>query len=731
MSSGSPRSAIPSLKPLARALGAAGILSLSAGASAAAAQTVEAASVSVLDNIVVTASGFEQDIREAPASISIITGEELRKQPFSSLDDAVKHIEGLSIVGSDAAGTDISIRGMPADYTIIMVDGKRRNSRETRTRGGSSGLQSHLIPPLGAIERIEVVRGPMSSLYGADAMGGVINIITRKVSDSWGGSVSGDVFVSDHDKREDLYQTSFYLGGPIKNDLLGLQLYGNYSDQGEDTVFNGRPGTRDRSVTAKLTLTPTDNQDITLEAGYEDLRRIQSVGKSVAPFNLVSKAGTITSKANTGILSKDSRTHWAIGHTGRWNFGQTDLSFSHETSKQRTLDPDTGLISYDGGSEPVLDDSILQGLVTLPFDNHILKVGAQYEWKKLSSVSGENGSFKNSNQKNAVTPNPFGAVPEIKRKSWALFVEDAYDITEDFTVTAGLRVDNDEYYGNHWTPRLYGVYRATPTITLRGGVAKGFRPPTMRQVVPQYITSTGGPSSQAGIMYGNPDLKPETSLNTELGIRYDSPEGFSASLTVFNNDVKDKISSDYTGRNDPITGAPLYHYLNIDEVRIRGVETSLAWPITDSIDLTANYTYTNSKRKKGSETTYGGRSLDGEPLDKTPEHMANIRLDWQVNSQLNTWARINYEGKQYWAAYRNGPSTHVRERKGLTTFDLGMNYNVSDNVVVNAAVINLTNKTLDVDYSPVCGDTSPGCGPSGNWMADPGRQIWLGMSVRF
>ena len=720
-----------SLKPVACALRAIGIISLSAGATGVAAQIVASDSVSLLDNIVVTASGFEQDIREAPASISIITGEELRKQPFYSLDDAVRHIEGVSIVGSDAAGTDISIRGMPADYTVIMVDGKRRSSRESRTRGGSSGLQSHLIPPLDAIERIEVVRGPMSSLYGADAMGGVINIITRKVPESWGGSVSGDAFLSDRSDREDLYKTSFYLGGPLQDDVLGLQVYGNYSDQGEDTVFNGRPGTRDRSVTAKLTLTPTDKHDITLEAGYEDLRRIQSLGKSVSPVNLVSKAGQIINKANTGTLSEDSRNHWSIAHTGRWGFGQTDLSFSHETSKQRTFDPDTGLISYDGGSEPVLDDSILQGIVTLPFDKHILKVGAQYEWRKLSNVSGENGSFKNGNQKNAVTPNPFGAVPEIKRKSWALFVEDAYDITEDFTLTAGLRLDDDEYYGSHWTPRLYGVYRATPTITLRGGVAKGFRAPTLRQVVPQYITSTGGPSSQAGIMYGNPDLKPETSLNTELGIRYDSPEGLSASLTIFNNDVKDKISSDYTGMNDPITGAPLYHYLNIDEVRIRGVEASLTWPVTDSIDLTANYTYTDSKRKKGSETTYGGRSLDGEPLDKTPEHMANVRLDWRVNHKLNTWARVNYEGKQYWAAYRNGPSTHVRERKGLTTFDLGMNYDVSDNVTINAAVINLTNKVLDVDYSPVCGDTSPGCGPSGNWMADPGRQIWLGMNVRF
>ena len=118
-------------------------------------------------------------------------------------------------------------------------------------------------------------------------------------------------------------------------------------------------------------------------------------------------------------------------------------------------------------------------------------------------------------------------------------------------------------------------------------------------------------------------------------------------------------------------------------------------------------------------------------MDKTPKHMANVRVDWQVNQKLATWARANYEGKSYWGAYRNGPSSFVRERKDLTTFDLGMAYNVNDNLTINAAVINIANKVVDVDYSPVCGDAVSGCGPSGNWMADPGRQIWLGMNVRF
>lgn len=709
------------------------VLATSIGMLGATVQAQDGAGVAQLDRVVVTASGFEQQIREAPASISIITAEDLAKQPFNNLNDAVRHLEGISIVGSDAGTRDISIRGMPAEYTVILVDGKRRNARESRTRGGSAGVQSNLIPPLDAIERIEVVRGPMSSLYGADAMGGVINIITRKVAKEWGGSVTAGTTLAGRGSRGNEYQGSFFLSGPIKTDMLGLQIYGQYQDQKEDDVWAGRPGTRERSVTAKFTLTPTVNQEVTLEAGYDDLRRKATLDRSVRPYNLVSKAGKLVQKDNVGLQNDDKRSYWALTHKGKWDFGQTELGFSQETNRSRETNPATGEISYDGAAEPKLQNSILNGVVTMPFDRHVLKVGAQYEWKKLSNVSGENASFKNGkDSKNViVVPNPYGAVPEIKRKSWAVFVEDAFDVTDAFTVTAGVRMDKDEYYGSNFTPRLYGVYRATPEITVRGGIAKGFKAPTLRQVTRSYATSTGGPSSNPGVMYGNPDLSPETSVNTELGIRYDAPSGLSAGLTLFNNEVKNKISSDFTGGFDPLSGAPLYEYRNIDEVRIRGVELSLSAPVSSTVDVSVNYTYTDSKRKKGSETTFSGESLDGHPLDKTPEHMANVRVDWQASSALSTWARANYLGKQYWAAYRNGPSSFVRERGSSLTFDLGVGYELNRNVTLSAAVLNVGNRVLDVDYSPICGAAQAGCGPSGNWMADPGRQFWLNASVRF
>ncbi len=131
-----------------------------------------------LKQIVVTATGFEQNITDAPASITVIPGEELEKGVYRDLTDALKDVQGVAVTGP-AAEKDIFIRGLPGSYTLLLVDGKRQSTRDARTNG-NSGFEQSFLPPANAIERIEVIRGPMSSLYGSDAMGGVINVITKR-----------------------------------------------------------------------------------------------------------------------------------------------------------------------------------------------------------------------------------------------------------------------------------------------------------------------------------------------------------------------------------------------------------------------------------------------------------------------------------------------------------------------------------------------------------------------
>ncbi|GGY22711.1 TonB-dependent receptor domain-containing protein [Paludibacterium paludis] len=664
---------------------------------AAPASALAAEPVVVLDSVVVTASGYEQKIKEAPASISVITREQLTRMPVANLNDAVRHLEGVNIVGGDPNDKDISLRGMPGSYTLIMVDGKRQGTREAMNRG-TGGVQSFFMPPKEAIERIEVVRGPMSSLYGSDAMGGVINIITRKMPKAWHGSFSAGGTLQKRKDAGNGTEAGFWVGGPLIEDTLSLQLYGNYQERHEDAIFYpsnttaGASGNRDSDYTAKLNYRPTANQDVEFEAGHQSLRYYSNPGKTLAASD---------KKSST----THERDHWAISHSGRWSFGNTRAALYQE---EETLKNSTS------SSEPRITNTTFDGQLTLPFDRHVVKTGAQAGRQALRGVG------KGDNQ-----PGHPANADSINVNTWAVFAEDEFAVTDKLTLTGGARVDHHSVYGSHTTPRLYAVYALTPQWTLRGGVATGFKAPTLRQISPSYCMRTGGGSSKLGTLCGNTELKAEKSTSGEIGVRYDGTDRQSFSVTLFNNDFKDMVTSYDTGKPDKLTpGRSLYIYDNIAKVTIRGLEVGAVQPIGRDWKVTAKYTYLDSKRKESRETTFAGQSLNGQPLDRTPKHNLMVQLDWAASENANLWLRGNAYSKMYWAAFRNG-AKGVRERPASHTFDLGGSYAITKSLSVNAAVLNLTDKVLPIDTR------TREEGLSGNWMVDEGRRLWATVNYQF
>ncbi|QEL54550.1 TonB-dependent receptor domain-containing protein [Chromobacterium paludis] len=656
-----------------------------------------------LPSVVVTASGYEQKIKQAPASISVITRAELEKMPVNNLADAVRKLEGVSIIGGDPSDTDIAVRGLPGEYTLILVDGKRQNTRETMNRG-TGGVQPYQMPPLEAIERIEVVRGPMSSLYGADAMGGVVNIITRKSPKEWHGSMTLGGSIPSDAKYGNAGETSFWAGGPLKEGLLALQVYGSSYHRSESSVSYpnvgavGVPDTQNGNFNAKLSITPTANQDIVLEAGHNSLSYTNTPGKSAAADDDKSKVSY-------------PRDNWGISHNGRWGWGKSSLSLYQESSKEvRSTN------NVESPVQPKIVNTTLDGQLTLPFERNTLKLGMQWQQQKLSGVS-LNNNVPNQN----FAPNP----DRIRADSSALYAENEFAATENLTLTGGLRLDHQSQYGSHVSPRLYAVYNLTPAVTLRGGVAQGFKAPKLRQTAPGYCMTSGGPREVGGVLCGNPDLKPEESTSGEIGIRYDGADGLSGSFTVFHSQFKNKVVSFDTGVVSP-QAAPrtIYVYDNVDKVDIQGVEMSGAWEVNKQWKLSGNYTYTDSRRQGGKETSLDKTSLDGKPLDKTPEHVANLKLDWTPFEKLNAYANATYTGKSYWAAFRNYAMS-VRERPAATTVDLGLSYQINKTFSVNAAVLNVSDKIVAVDQS-----ASPAT-RSGNWMVDEGRRYWLTLTGKF
>ncbi|WP_343212660.1 TonB-dependent receptor plug domain-containing protein [Acinetobacter sp. AG3] len=234
-----------------------------------------------LETIVVTASGFEQEVKQAAASISVLTQEDINKKAYRDITDALKDVPGVVVTGGGSS-SDISIRGMGSAYTVFLIDGKKLNTRSVRPNSDNSGIEQGWMPSIESIERIEVIRGPMSGLYGSDAMGGVINIITKKVADTWTSSVKLDTTLQENRDSGDIHQANLYVSGPLIRNLLGLKANGTFSQRNEDDIIGGYNKQRIRAGGATLSLTPSSEHTIDLEYQRSIQNRDQTVGKTIA-----------------------------------------------------------------------------------------------------------------------------------------------------------------------------------------------------------------------------------------------------------------------------------------------------------------------------------------------------------------------------------------------------------------------------------------------------------------
>lgn len=653
---------------------------------------VAAAAPLEIGSTVVTAAGFSQDVRDAPASVSVITREELETKQFRSLADAVRNVEGVSIIGGDKGS--ISIRGMESSHVLILVDGRRQNTSQVTLKGGTSeALGMNWIPPVEAIDRIEVVRGPMSTLYGSEAMGGVINVITRKVASEWSGSVSADHTFQDTSRAGDSTQLDGYLSGPLVKDRLGLQLWGFDKQRDEDAIFDGFSKSDRQTGTARLWLTPDEHQEFMFEASRTEQAFWNTPGKTLLD-NAVK---------NHNQYTRDSYT---LAHTGNWDFGTTDLSLYREEAVR-----ESDIQTTSQQVTPEVTNSVFEGKISLPFDHHMLVAGAQWKKDELEA----DGYF--------ASPQGGGIATSVTEKS--LFAENEWSVTDSFSLTAGIRMDDNEFFGRHWTPRFYGVWHLNSAWTLKGGVARGFKSPDITQINPDI----GLPQRGGANTWGNPDLKPEKSENREIGLYYDAGGPFSANLTVFDTDYENKIANTGTRQlfypdgtpvpPDPITGRIYSTYFNISGAKVRGVETAASYRFNERLKLKGQYTYLDSS-VEGDTTILGfGYPLsDGQPLVATPMHSGSLTLDWQVLESLSSFATTSYRGEETSIQWGKGGSV-IENAEAMTTVDIGTTWQATPELTLSLVGYNLTNKVREKDLN------------SDYAYAEDGRRFWVKANYTF
>lgn len=628
-------------------------------------ETTKEKEATQLQTIVLTA---EEQVKQSLGA-SIITDKDLEKLPVvNDISEYVRRMPGVNLTGNSATGQrgnnrQIDIRGMGPENTLILVDGKPVNSRnsvrygwrgERDTRGDSNWV------PADAIESIEVLRGPAAARYGSGAMGGVVNIKTKKVTNEVHGSVEVFTNQPENSKEGSSHRESFNLSGPIIKEVLSYRLYGNYNKTDADAAdinpltesgsrAAGREGVENKDISGRLAWQINDQQSLTLDTsfgrqGNEYTGDIQnSNADATNPDSSFSNIAYVN-----GLLGKETNTmyrdSYALTHEGKWAWGDTKLLAQFDKTKNKRIPeslaggPEGSPNSFDKKTS-VLDTTRFNAETNIPLDIFLpqaLTLGAEWVEDKFSDAT------------STVQADASGLVQlpsdrtHMKSRIASAYIEDNFKVTDATDLVLGVRFDDHSKSGSNWSPSLNITQKLGDYFTLKGGIARAYKAPNMYQNAEGYLLFTRGngcpdtTATASGSCYlvGNADLKPETSINKEVGIQFEK-DIVNASLTWFRNDYKNKITSGDEVVGTTTVGSTTYHLLewtNIPKALIQGLEGSVSLDF-GNINWTNNFTYMMDSVNK---TT-------GNPLSVVPNYTINSIFNYDITDQFD----VNFVYTQY------------------------------------------------------------------------------------
>ena len=722
-----------------RALAAAVALTLSGTAHAVYAEDTQAQKEGYeTAPVVVTASGFEEDVRFAPASISVIKADEIAQRGYTDLRQVLDMVEGVDTFGATGRFDTpaVSIRGMDDGYTLILVDGVAQSG--PGIAGGMmrsfNQLANTSLPAPSQIERIEVVRGPMSTLYGSDAMGGVINIITKKVTDEFHGSVSVGSILETTDSKSNTMKYNFNVAGPITPGKVGMQMRGSYLKRGP-SAFGVDKEKRDYdnwNLGTRVTYTPAAGHSY-----YLDIDRGQNMRDGAFAQTMTMKTPfhtTITAHPTGTMAQRFDRMKIVLGaenKVGKEGTWTNTLSFLRN---EMHLDADMSTIVRPMFFLRVPMEAQIRNNVKDDFftydtkyvtplgDDHMLAVGARWQResvdyhlrRKLTPHTTLPPILQMARQRSSDDNG------SLSRSSWALYGEDTWALTKKLVFTYGLRYDHPEDYDDNLSPRGYLIYMPNRNFTVKGGVATGYKAPTMLQSAPVdiHLNITGE------IYRGNTGLKPEKSTTEEIGFYYHNEHDTDAHVTFFHTDFKNKI--DLSDAVNVAGIGAVRTYENVGKARIHGVEVGTKFAIAPKVTAGLNWTLLTSQIKSGKNV--------GQPLRSTPKQAVNLRLDWMPTDATDVWLSAQYRSGMYRSKQAAGIASHYRP---FTVLNMGVTHKLRDGLSIQFTVNNLLNRNFDQTRTAADGtkygdyyDEIDADGIAGGSYISR-RSYWLGLTYDF
>lgn len=619
-----------------------------------------------LKPVVITATRTERDIDEAPVRTEVVTREEIERTNAHTLKQALENVPGLQmreVLGK--SGYELSLQGLSADQVLVLIDGLPI----TASTGSTVDLSQYLLDE---VERIEVVKGASSAQYGSSAMGGVVNVITRRQAAGFGGtaSVDGGSYGSQNDSGRSFNANNrnarFSLGGG--GEKWRLSVSGERLDGagfGVDPSSYPRQGDASlrQQLAARGEWIPSKDGRAWLEASHYTEDDTQRYNLFVPPNQVPQrKLENITRDRISGGVD------WRFANGMRAQVKGVNESYdSHSPGYSNEV------LATDRRSSQRMQH--LSSQLELPaWGRQLWMIGADYHHETLSQTS--NGSSELVTLGNA------------KRSNAELFVQNDIILNDTWEVLLGLRGQNDSDFGSHWAPKVSVranlLNTAEWTGVFRASLGQGYRVPNLKERYYLFDHSSLGYK-----VVGNPNLKPESSTSLQLGATLKRGERLTIDVNGFYNRVRDLIQTDDVNAS-VVDGIATYTYANIARARTSGLDTSVLWRAHPSLSLNAAHTYTSTRN----ETT-------GQELTRRPQQIVRVGADWRVQPDTVLGLRLRHQSSEL-------VDTATRARSpGWTTVDFSLNHRIGKQVTLFFGVNNLTNRQRDFvntnDFGPISG----------------------------
>ena len=603
-----------------------------------------------MDEFVVTAARTETRLVDTPANISVVGAQQIEEKKYQDMGEVLKDVDGVMVLDTGLGTKEKMIKLNGDDRVLILVDGRRVGTEMGSNAGGRGSVDMNQLPDTSMIERVEVLKGAGGALYGSEAVGGVINIITKK-ADYTNGKVSLGFGSFGAEDKKIMYSAKQGKTGVTVSASQYEQDYYKYRDAKTDTTKRWAYPTDFKNEKVSLNLTHELTETTNLTVGYD-----YSKYEGMSPSSPLNDYYTTVFKQDKKTENVYAKYDWLLNGND-----QGYIQFYHNELKYNNV----SVINYSGNSYGYMNEKtngfdIQQAFTTS--DTNKLVVGAS--WRESDVTAKGDNTY------------------DERVDNTAIFVSDTWEFAPTWTLNAGIRYDDHSHAGDDTTISAGLNKKLNDDSHIYFNWSEVFRAPTTDDLFYH------GEMAGMGPVNGNPDLKPETGETWTLGYATQINEKTNFGINYFESDLKDAINWNWV--RDHETGDYEGFAENIDKQKKRGMEITLNHELNDNVSVNASYTYLLVEDYEN-----GSYVRDRNYYPNVYRIGVNYKDGkWDTNvwlrsgSGCDTTVEAYPEWNLYYAKYLDN---------SFVTVDMSVTYKADDNFKVYAKAYNLFNEAY-TDY---------------------------------